>query len=96
MIANSEEPDEMPHKAAYHLRLQCLLTPNWHEWVQNLSCKHYIILTSHLSLISIVLIYEFINAFIVLGQMLFSFFKTVFGKGDTAQLQACMIPHWSL
>ena len=24
-LANSEEPDEMPHNAAFHLDLQCLL-----------------------------------------------------------------------
>ena len=28
IIANSEDPDEMPHKAAFHQGLQCLLRQN--------------------------------------------------------------------
>ena len=27
-VANSEGPDEMPHKAAFHQGLHCLLRPN--------------------------------------------------------------------
>ena len=33
-LANSEDPDEMPHNATFHQGLQCLLRQNWSSEIE--------------------------------------------------------------